>query len=45
MKGIRTLHANILAGNHRMIQFARWLGMSIRFSLDDRMLLKGSKDL
>ncbi len=45
MKGIRALHANILASNHRMIQFARWLGMSIRVSPDDGTLLKASKDL
>jgi RimJ/RimL family protein N-acetyltransferase len=29
-EGIRTLHARILATNLRMIQFARWLGMTIQ---------------
>jgi acetyltransferase len=45
IEGIHTIHARILASNHRMIEFARWLGMSVRFSPEDRMILKASKDL
>jgi len=44
-EGIRTLYAKILATNHRMIEFARWLGMSIRFMPEDPMVLNASRDL
>ena len=40
MEGIRTLHAKILATNQRMIEFARWLGMSIHFMPEDPMVLQ-----
>jgi acetyltransferase len=45
IEGIRTLHARILVSNHRMIEFARWLGMSIHFSPEDPMILRASLDL
>ena len=45
IEGIRTLHAKILATNNRMIEFARWLGMSIHFSPQDPMVVKASIDL
>jgi acetyltransferase len=45
IEGIRTLHAKILVANHRMIAFARWLGMSTHFSPEDPMILKASIDL
>ena len=44
-EGIRTIHANILASNHRMLEFARWLGMSVHFSPEDGMIFKASKTL
>jgi acetyltransferase len=45
IEGIRTLHAKILATNQHMIQFARWLGMSIQSMPEDSMVLKASIDL
>ena len=45
IEGIHTLHAKILATNHRMIEFARWLGMSIHFTAEDPMVLTASADL
>jgi acetyltransferase len=45
IEGIRTLHAKILATNERMIQFARWLGMSIHSVPEDRMMVRASIDL
>jgi acetyltransferase len=45
IEGIRTLNANILATNQHMIQFARWLGMSIQSMPEDSMVLKASIDL
>jgi acetyltransferase len=44
-EGIRTLHAKILATNDHMIQFARWLGMSVHSTPEDGMVLKASMDL
>jgi acetyltransferase len=44
-EGIHTIYASILASNHRMIEFAHWLGMTVRFSPKDGMILKASKDL
>jgi RimJ/RimL family protein N-acetyltransferase len=45
LQGIRRLHAKILVTNRRMIEFARWLGMSIHFSPEEPMVLKASRDL
>jgi acetyltransferase len=45
VEGIRSLHARILASNHRMIELARWLGMSIQFTAEDAVVLKASKAL
>jgi acetyltransferase len=45
IEGIRTLHAKILVTNRRMIEFARWLGMSIHFVPEDPIVLKASRDL
>jgi len=45
IESIRTLHAKILATNHRMIEFARRLGMSIRFTPEDPIILKASINL
>lgn len=45
IEGIRTLQAKILATNHHMIQFARWLGMSIHSMPEDSMVIKASIDL
>jgi acetyltransferase len=45
IEGIRTLHAKILATNQRMIEFSRWLGMSIHAVPEDRMMVKASIDL
>jgi acetyltransferase len=45
VEGIRTLYAKILASNHRMIEFARWLGMSMHFRPEDPMVLRASRDL
>ena len=45
IEGIRALHARILATNDRMIEFARWLGMSPQFVPEDPMVLKASIDL
>ena len=45
IEGIRTLHAKILVTNNHMIEFARWLGMSIHFSPEDPMVLRASVDL
>ena len=45
IEGIRALHANILVTNDRMIEFARWLGMSIHFSPEDPMVVRASVDL
>jgi acetyltransferase len=45
LEGIRTLYAKILVCNDRMIEFARWLGMSIRFTPADPMVVKASVDL
>jgi acetyltransferase len=44
-EGIRTLHAKILATNQRMIEFSRWLGMSIHSMPEDRMMVRASIDL
>ena len=44
-EGIRRLRAKILASNHRMIEFARWLGMSFHFSPEDPMVLSAYVDL
>jgi acetyltransferase len=45
IEGIHSIYSNILAGNHRMIEFARWLGMSVHFSPEDGRILKASRDL
>ena len=45
IEGIRTLHAEILVTNDRMIEFARWLGMSIHFTPEDPMVVRASVDL
>ena len=45
IEGIRTLYANILVSNHRMIELARWLGMSIHFTPQDSMVVRASADL
>jgi acetyltransferase len=45
IEGIRTLHAKILVTNNRMIEFARWLGMSIHFTPEDPMVVRASIDL
>jgi acetyltransferase len=45
IEGIRTLHAKILATNQRMIEFSRWLGMSIHSVPEDRMMVRASIDL
>ena len=41
-EGIPALHARILAGNHRMTELARQLGMSIFFSIEEPTVLKAS---
>jgi acetyltransferase len=45
IEGIRTLHAKILVTNGRMIEFARWLGMSIHFTPEDPMVVRASVDV
>jgi acetyltransferase len=45
IEGIHAIYADILASNYRMIEFARWLGMTVRFSPEAGMILKASKDL
>jgi acetyltransferase len=45
IEGIRALHARILATNDSMIEFVRWLGMSLQFAPEDPMVLKASIDL
>jgi acetyltransferase len=42
VEGIRSLQARILASNHRMIELARWLGMSIHSTPGDGTVLKAS---
>ena len=44
-QGIRTLCARILAANKRMIEFARWLGMTVHGVSEDPGVLKASLDL
>jgi acetyltransferase len=44
-EGIRVLHAQILATNHRMIELARWLGMTFRFTPGDGTIVKALKVL
>jgi acetyltransferase len=45
LEGLPALHARILAGNHRMIELARQLGMSVVFTLEDPTTLKASISL
>ena len=45
LEGIRILNAKILATNQRMIEFSRWVGMSIHPVPEDRMMVRASIDL
>ncbi len=40
-QGIKQLRCEILASNERMIEFARWLGMSVRRNPKDAGLVEG----
>ena len=45
IEAIPSLYADILATNHRMIQLARWLGMSVESVPGDPAVLKACIDL
>ncbi|HMK84864.1 MAG TPA: GNAT family N-acetyltransferase [Steroidobacteraceae bacterium] len=44
-QGIRTLRAVVLATNQRMIDFVRWLGMTIHWSPEDSATLEATLSL
>jgi acetyltransferase len=44
-RGIKNLHCEILATNQRMIDFAKWLGMSLHRRALDACIIEGTRTL